>query len=193
MENELLKLFESTGALLKGHFLLTSGAHSDAYFQCALVLQYPQHCETVCRALLDKLGWPEVDVVIAPAIGGIPVSQEIGRLLGVRAIFTEREGAWMMLRRGFGVTTGERVLCVEDVTTTGGSVQEIVDIVREAGGKVVGVGAIVDRSGGKIDFGFPFAAAVSVPMPKYDPTDCPLCKQGIPVVKPGSRKTKEGS
>lgn len=185
---ELLQLFEETNALLHGHFLLTSGAHSDTYFQCALLLQHPQHCEAVCRTLLAKLGNPQVDVVIAPAIGGIPVSTEIGRLLGARAIFAEREGTKMSLRRGFTVTPGERVLCVEDVTTTGGSVQEIIDIVKEAGGTVVAVGSIVDRSGGSIHFGHPFAAALELTVPKYDPADCPLCRQGLPAVKPGSRK-----
>ena len=191
MEREkALRIFRETGALLEGHFLLTSGLHSPAYFQCALVLQYPKYAELFCSEIASHFGDRDVDLVVAPAIGGIVVSQEVARLLGVRGIWAEREDGVMTLRRGFQIQPGERVLVVEDVVTTGGSVKEVVDLVRKLGGNVVGVGAIVDRSGGRAAFDAEFFATFSMDVVTYQPDDCPLCEQGLPLVKPGSRKIK---
>ncbi len=184
----ILDIFRSSEALLEGHFQLTSGRHSPHYFQCAKVLQYPAHCETLCREIASKFRAAGVQVVAAPALGGIVVGQEVGRQLGVRTIFAERKEAALELRRGFAIRPGERVLVCEDVVTTGGSVQEVIGIVERAGGVVVGVGAIVDRSGGRS--GLPnLAATMTMEVVTYEPAACPLCAKGMPVEKPGSRKT----
>jgi len=184
---EILSMFNDSGALLEGHFELTSGLHSAQYFQCAKVLQYPKRAERLCgeiaRHFLEK--W--VDVVIAPAIGGIVVAQEVGRQLNVRSMFTERKDGTMLLRRGFEIRSGENVLVCEDVVTTGGSVKEVVGIVEQCGGKVVGVGAIVDRSGGNSGLSHLYAT-MPMDVVTYSPDQCPLCAKGISVVKPGSRK-----
>src|SRR5215471_18593871 len=183
-----LSLFESSGALLRGHFLLTSGLHSPAYLQCALVLQNPANAEALGRDLAEKFKDEKIDAVVAPAIGGIIVAHEAARALGVRALFAEREAGVMTLRRGFRLAEGERVLVVEDVVTTGGSTRETIDAVRRAGGLVVGAGSLVDRSGGAVDLGVPRAALMTLSVPTYDPADCPQCREGLPAVKPGSRK-----
>lgn len=184
----ILDIFEQTGAMLKGHFLLTSGRHSNIYFQCAKVLQFPEHTEFLCKKIVDNFKDLEIDVVLAPAIGGIVVAQEIGRQLNKRTIFAERENGKLILRRGFSLSKGERVLVCEDVVTTGGSVFEVIDIVKEAKAEVAGVGFIVDRSNGVIDFKFPQFSVVKVEAVSSIPEDCSLCKEGIlPAVKPGSR------
>ncbi|MBE3588937.1 MAG: orotate phosphoribosyltransferase [Thermoanaerobacteraceae bacterium] len=187
--DEILRIFSQTGAMLTGHFLLTSGRHSDRYFQCARVLQYPRHAELLCSELARQ--WGEgikgVDVVIGPALGGILVAYEVARSLGVRNIFAERENGVMTLRRGFNLSPQEKVLVVEDVVTTGGSVREVINLVRERGAQVVGAAALVDRSNGTVDLGVPFRALLIVPAVSYSPEECPLCRQGIPAVKPGSR------
>jgi orotate phosphoribosyltransferase len=144
-----LAAFKQTGALLEGHFVLTSGLHSNQYFQCARLLQYPEHCETFCGEIADRFREARVDVVVAPALGGIVVGQEVGRQLRARTIFAERKDGVMQLRRGFEIRPGERVLACEDVVTTGGSVGEVVEIAKRAGGIGVGFGYIVDRSGGR--------------------------------------------
>ncbi len=191
MEKEkALQIFRETGALLEGHFLLTSGLHSPTYFQCALVLQYPQYAEMFCSEIARHFADREIDTVIAPAIGGIVVSQEVARLLNVRGMWAEREAGVMSLRRGFRLHPGERVLVVEDVVTTGGSVREVVDLVRGRGAQVVGVAAIVDRSGGKARFDAEFFATFSMDVVTYEPEECPLCRRGLPLVKPGSRQQK---
>src|SRR5215472_16543474 len=184
----VLSLFEGSSALLRGHFLLTSGLHSPVYLQCALVLQNPADAEALGRALAGKFKGEQIDAVVAPAIGGIIVAHEVARALGVRALFTEREAGVMTLRRGFRLAEGERVLVVEDVVTTGGSTRETIDAVRRAGGLVVGAGSLVDRSGGSVDLGVPRAALLTLSVPAYDSVDCPQCREGIPAVKPGSRK-----
>ncbi len=188
---EALRIFEETGALQNGHFLLSSGLHSPQYFQCALVLQHSHFLEKFCNDIRDYF-FEEVDItlVIAPAIGGIIVGQELARQLGVRFIFTERDGEKMTLRRGFHIEPYEKILIAEDVITTGGSVQEVIDLVEAARGYPVGVGAIVDRSEGGIDFELPLFAAVQVKAVTYQPDRCPLCSQKIPLIKPGSRKRK---
>jgi orotate phosphoribosyltransferase len=190
VERDALALFERSGALLRGHFLLTSGLHSQVYLQCALVLQNPANAEQLGRALAEEFKDERIDAVVAPAVGGIIVAHEVARALGVRGLFTEREAGAMTLRRGFSLSAGERVLVVEDVVTTGGSTRETIDAVRQAGGVVVGAGSLVDRSGGAVDLGVRRTALVTLSVPTYDPADCPQCREGTPAVKPGSRKEK---
>jgi orotate phosphoribosyltransferase len=187
-QEELLTIFEKTEALLTGHFILTSGLHSPNYFQCAKVLQYPNYTTLLCSEIADYFSNDDVHVVIAPAIGGIVVACEVGRILDVRTIFTEREEGVMKLRRGFKILEGENVLVVEDVITTGGSVMEVVRLAQESGGNVTGVGAIVDRSGGKINFPVLGFSLLKMNVITYQPEECPLCKKGAPIEKPGSRK-----
>ncbi|OPX86781.1 MAG: Orotate phosphoribosyltransferase [Pelotomaculum sp. PtaB.Bin104] len=186
-KDEVISIFQNTQAMLTGHFKLTSGRHSDRYFQCALVLQHPEHTEVLCGELARRFAGQNVSVVVGPAIGGIIVSYEVARALGVRGIFTEREDGNMKLRRGFSIMPGERVLVVEDVITTGGSVFEVIDLIRELGGEVVGAGVLADRSNGKIDLGVRTEALLTTEVISYAHEDCPLCRQGLPVVKPGSR------
>ena len=186
----LLNLFKQTGALLEGHFQLTSGLHSSLYLQCALVLQYPEHADFIGRALAAKFRDDRVDAVVAPAIGGIIVAHETARAIGARALFAEREAGVMTLRRGFRLSRGERVLVVEDVVTTGGSTRETIQSVINADGVVVGAGSIVDRSAGAADVGVRRQALVSLDVTAFQPEDCPLCKDGVPAVKPGSRVLK---
>lgn len=189
-ENEILQVFRDSSALLEGHFILSSGLHSDRYIQCALVLQHPRIAEQLCTELASKLRQANASVVAAPALGGVIVAHEVARALGVRALFTERQDGVMSLRRGFTFSTGEPTLVVEDVITTGGSTRETMKCVEQAGGKVVGIGALIDRSGGKAELEVPRAALVTLKVQNYHPTDCPLCKSGIAAVKPGSRSKK---
>jgi orotate phosphoribosyltransferase len=188
--NTTLKLFGETGAYLQGHFRLTSGLHSPEYLQCALVLQHPAHAERFgveLAALLKPHG--HVDVVAAPAIGGLIIGHEVARALGARFIFTERDSdGTMMLRRGFAVEAGERAVVTEDVVTTGGSSKEVVEVLRNAGAHVAGAASIIDRSGGRADLGVPRVALATLTVVSYLPEQCPLCRQGVPLVKPGSRK-----
>jgi orotate phosphoribosyltransferase len=189
-ENEILEIFEKTGALFNGHFLLTSGRHSDVYFQCAKVLQYPDYIQELCSIIADEYCNKKIDTVIAPAIGGLVVGQEVARQLNKRFIFVEREDKKLALRRGFLINKGEKVLICEDVVTTGGSVFEVIDIVKDNNAKVAGVGFIVDRSNGKVDFNCSQLSTVKLDVKSYLPEDCPLCEKGIELVKPGSRKIK---
>jgi orotate phosphoribosyltransferase len=186
---EVMRKFEEAGAIQKGHFKLTSGVHSDIYIQCAQVMQYPEFMNNLCSELGKKFRGEDVDVIVGPAMGAIIMAHVMARVLGpwVRAIFTERENGKMTLRRSFKIKKGEKVLVVEDVTTTGSSVKEVIDIVKERQGKVVGVGALIDRSGGKIDFGVNTQSLLTLDIKIYLPEVCPLCKKGIPAVKPGSR------
>ncbi len=186
-ETEILELFRRTGVLQEGHFRLTSGRHSDQYLQCAQVLQYPEHAEALCRQLAAWFADARVDAVVGPALGGIIMAYEMARQLGCRALFAEREEGRMCLRRGFVLRPGERVLVAEDVITTGGSVNEVLEVVAAAGARSVGVAALVDRSGGEVDFGIPLRTLLRLRIPSYSPADCPLCRQGVPLVKPGSR------
>lgn len=190
--DQVLQLLRATGAILEGHFILTSGMHSGGYVQSARALQYPQHAETLGRWIADSFHGTAVDVVISPAIGGIVIGQEVARALGVRAIFGEREGGVMALRRGFEVAPGERVLVIEDVTTTGGSVREIMHLVQQRQGQIVGVGAILNRSPGQIDLGVPLHTLALLQIQNYQPDACPLCRQGSQAVKPGSRQLPSG-
>jgi orotate phosphoribosyltransferase len=186
---ELLDIFAETGVLLQGHFLLTSGKHSPHYLQCARVLQYPHHAAALCADLAAQFSHSRPELCVGPALGGVIMAYETARNLGVRGLFAEREkDGSMALRRGFTIDQGERVLVLEDVVTTGGSVMEVINLVRQMGANVVGVGAVVDRSSGKADFGVPFKALISLEAEAFSPEECPLCRQGIPAVKPGSKK-----
>ena len=189
---EVLAIYEATGGLLRGHFLLSSGLHSDVYLQSALVLQHPTHAETLCRELAKPFKGDGVQVVLAPAIGGILVAHEVARALGARCLFAEREDGLMRFRRGFAIRPGERCLVVEDVITTGGSTREVITVVEDAGGTPVGVGALIDRSGGTAAFPVKKVALATLSVPTYKPEDCPLCKAGTPAVKPGSRPMPKG-
>ena len=183
----ILDRFRRVGALLEGHFRLTSGLHSPGYLQCALVLQHPCEAEACGAALGERVRSLGAQVVLSPALGGIVIGQEVARALAIRAIFAERQDGALTLRRGFALAPGEKVLVVEDVVTTGGSTRETIDVARAAGAVVVGAAAIVDRSGGRQRLDVPFHALAEVSLPAYDPTSCPLCLAGQPVVKPGSR------
>lgn len=187
---QVLQLFRETEALLEGHFQLTSGLHSPQYFQCAKVLQYPQHAEMLCRIAPQHFSKQKIDVVIAPAVGGIIVAHEVGRLLQTRVLFAERQEGKISLRRGFHISPGEKILICEDVITTGGSVREVINVAREAAGEVVGVFCIVDRSSGKADFGVPLISTLQLAPETYVPEACPLCAAGGKAEKPGSRHLK---
>ena len=187
-ETEVLKILSDTGALLSGHFLLRSGLHSDRYFQAALVLQHTAAAARLCGALAEQFRDAAVETVVSPAIGGIVVGQEVGRHLGVRAIFAEKdENSGLLLRRGFSLRPGERVLVAEDVVTKGGRVQQTIDLVRGCGAEVVGVAVLVDRSGGAADFGVPMESLLKLQLATYAPEQCPMCGQGLPIDKPGSK------
>ena len=183
-------MFRRSGALLEGHFRLSSGLHSPGYLQCALVLQHPKDAAALGAALGDVVRAWGAETVLSPALGGIVIGQEVGRALGVRAIFAERADGALTLRRGFALDPGEKVLVVEDVVTTGGSTRETMDVARAAGATVVGACAIVDRSGGKQGLDVPFHALLPMDVKTFQPDACPLCAQGMPVVKPGSRTTR---
>lgn len=187
MMNEIL---EKTGVLQTGHFLLTSGKHSNKYMQCAKIFQHPDISAEISKALAEKYDGYDIDIVIGPAIGGIILAYEVARQLEVRALFAERENGVMTLRRGFEIKPGSRVLVVEDVITTGGSVKEVIELVRAVGGEVVGVASVVDRSGGKAIFDVPFKSAIRIDIETFDPEECPLCKAGSEAIKPGSRNLK---
>lgn len=186
-EGEILQIFRENSALLEGHFILSSGLHSDRYIQCALVLQHPRIAEQLCSELAAKLAHLGASVVAAPALGGVIVAHEVARALGIRALFTERQMGAMSLRRGFSLVPGEPALVVEDVITTGGSTLETMACVNQGGGRVVGAGALIDRSGGAANLGMPKASLVALAVQNYSPAECPLCKSGIPALKPGSR------
>jgi orotate phosphoribosyltransferase len=185
--DELLDLFRRSGALLEGHFRLTSGLHSSGYLQCALVLQHPEHAEALGRAIADRTRSLRPTAVLSPALGGVVIGHEVGRALGVRALFAERQDGELTLRRGFVIAENDRVLVVEDVLTTGGSTRETMQVARASGGQVVGAASIVNRSGGRAAFDVPFASLLDVDLPTYEPDQCPLCAKGLPVIKPGSR------
>lgn len=186
-EREALALYEKTGALMHGHFRLTSGLHSDVYLQSALVLQYPAYAQALGAALAAPFREARVATVLAPAIGGILVAHEVARALGARALFTERENGAMTLRRGFTLGPGERCLVVEDVITTGGSTREVIACVERHAGLLVGVGALIDRSGGAARFSVEHVALARVTATAWPPEACPLCRTGGLAVKPGSR------
>ena len=186
----VIEILKEAGVLLEGHFRLTSGRHSNKYLQCAKIFRNTKYSEELCAALAEQFADEGVEVVIGPAMGAVQMAYEVSRHLKCENFFAEREAdGKMALRRGFEVKPGMKVLLVEDVVTTGGSVKEVLELVKDAGADVVGIGSIVDRTGGKIDFGVPFKAVISVEVESWEPENCPLCKEGkIELVKPGSRK-----
>ncbi len=185
--SEITRLFRDCGAWLDGHFILSSGLHSNEYFQCASLLQHPTLASRVCQTLAQRFVTDDVTCVVAPALGGIVVGYELARHLGVRSIFAERVDGRLKFRRSFQVIPKDRVLVVEDVITTGGSVEELITLIRDTGATVVGVGALVDRSGGWVAFDVKFHALLSLSLKTYAASECPLCKEGVPLMKPGSR------
>jgi len=187
---EVLDIYQKTGALLTGHFLLSSGLHSEQYLQSALVLQQPDIATRLCAALAAPFKNDKIDLVIAPALGGVFVSHETARALGVRALFAERVNGELTLRRGFTIKPGERVLVVEDVITTGKSTKETIEVVKKAGGVVVAAASLIDRSGGTAELGVPYRSLVTLKVPTYAAESCPLCKAGSTPIKPGSRGLK---
>jgi orotate phosphoribosyltransferase len=190
-ETELLQILKDSDAFLSGHFRLSSGLHSGNYLQCAQVFRFPRHSEVLSRALVEKVGQAGIrfDQVISPALGGILFGYEVSRQAGVPNIFAERDADnRMALRRGFVVNPGESFLVLEDVVTTGGSSLEVMRLVREAGGRVAALGCVADRSRGHLELDVPFFSLVTLDFPAYEPAKCPLCAQGLPLVKPGSKK-----
>jgi orotate phosphoribosyltransferase len=183
----VLDHFRATDALLEGHFILSSGLHSPKYLQCARALQYPADAAEFGRAVAERFLEAGIETVCSPAIGGLVIGYEVARSLNVRFIWTERQSGEMVLRRGFGIREGEKVLVVEDVITTGGSTRECIAAIGSLGAKVIGAASIIDRSGGTTDVGVPRIALVEMEVPSYDPNECPLCEQGSEAIKPGSR------
>ena len=202
-KEEILRIFETSGAIRHGHFELSSGLHSGTYVQCALVLQYPRFAEKLGQALAALFSDAHIDVVVSPALGGVVIGQEVARALpagkdaiggGVPAIFVERDASGTLtLRRGFSLKPDQHVLVVEDVWTTGGSTQEAIHVVEEAGGRVIAAGALIDRSGGKIEFPVEFDSLLGLKIDSYEPEDCPFCRQGTAAIKPGSRFARTAS
>ena len=186
--DEVIEKFRNTGALLEGHFVLTSGLHSPVYLQCARVLQHPRDAEEFGRSIAEHFQAENIQTVAAPAIGGIVIGHEVARALGARFIWTERQDGTMILRRGFSVSAGERILVVEDVVTTGGSTRETVAALQACGAKVLGAASIIDRSSGKADVGVPRIALATLNVPAVDPAACAACMRGEAPIKPGSRK-----
>jgi len=187
---QVIDQFRATGALLEGHFQLSSGLHSTVYLQCALVLQFPERAEAFGRAIAEQFQGQGIQLVVSPAIGGIVIGHEVARALGARFVWTERDAGQMTLRRGFTIAPGEKTLIVEDVITTGGSTRETIDAVRKAGADVVGAASIIDRSGGSADVGVPLSSLASLRVLSVEASGCDACKLGEPVVKPGSRTQK---
>lgn len=188
-KERMKEIFEELEVITYGHFLFTSGRHGDTYMQCAKLLKHPQYTEEIIEPIAAEFKDDKIDIVVGPAIGGIIIAYEFAKQLGVQNFFAEREDGIMTLRRGFKIPKGARVLIVEDVITTGGSVTEVIDIVEEQGGEVVGVAVLVDRTGGKVDFGTKFVSGISEELVSYSSEECPLCKEGeLPLVKPGSKK-----
>ncbi len=187
---DVIERFRATGALLEGHFVLTSGLHSANYLQCALVLQHPEEAERFGRSIAEHFKQNNIQLVASPAIGGIVIGHEVARQLGARFIWTERENGEMTLRRGFSVSPGENTIVVEDVVTTGGSTRDTVSALQATGANVVAAASIIDRSGGEADVGVPRIALATLDVPSVDASICELCKQGEAAIKPGSRKTQ---
>jgi orotate phosphoribosyltransferase len=186
--DDVIQRFKEFGALLEGHFILTSGLHSEVYLQCALVLQYPKIAAEFGQAIAEHFRSEEISAVVSPAIGGIVIGHEVARALGARFMWTERQDVAMVLRRGFSVSENENVLVVEDVVTTGGSTRETVVVLQSLGANVIGAASIIDRSAGEADVGVPRLALATLNVASVDPAKCELCKRGEQAIKPGSRK-----
>lgn len=186
---EIMEILRETKVLREGHFRLTNGKHSRQSMQISQVIQYPKFLEVLCEELARRFKGEEIDVVVAPAIGGILVAYEVAKTLGTRCLFTEREEGKMIFRRGFTLEEDENVLVVEDAVTTGDSVQEVLEAVKERGGSIRGVGIVLDRSGGKVHYGVHTEALVSLECQTWEPEECPLCREGVTLGKPGTRKS----
>jgi len=184
---EILNIFNQTGGRLEGHFLLTSGRHSGEYMQCAKLFVDPEMSEKLCSALAKKMDNIKADFIVSPAIGGIVMGYEMARQLKCKNYFAERVNGEFELRRGFEIKEGQKIVVVEDVVTTGGSVKEVISLMKALGATVIAVASIVDRSNGNVDFGYPYYSLLSMDIKSYDKEDCPLCKTEMPLVKPGSR------
>ena len=184
------RIFREAGAVMEGHFLLTSGLHSPVYWEKFRVLEQPRHTERLCRMIATHFQDQNVQLVAGPTTGGVIISYEVAKQLGLRSIFAEREGTTRVFRRGFEITPAERVLVVDDILTTGGSVREVISEVKRKGGQLIGIGVLVDRSEGAVDFGVPLFSCYKTSVPTYRPEECPLCRKGMPVVKPGSRESQ---
>jgi len=187
-QQEIFEIFEKAKALLKGHFLLSSGLHSDLYFEKFQVLQYPEYVEILCQRLATLFEEEKIEVVVGPTTGGIIIAYEVAKNLKTRSVFAELEEDMRVFKRGFSLKKGERVLVVDDILTTGKSVNEVVDLAIKHGGDIIGIGVLLDRSGGKTKFEYPLKALATTEVKNYSPDECPLCKKGEPLVKPGSRK-----
>ena len=192
MSNNTEEIFQKSGALLKGHFLLTSGLHSPVYWEKFRVLQFPNYTEQLCRMIANHFQKQEIQVVAGPTTGGIILAFEVARQLGIRGIFAEKEGDERTFRRGFNIDPGERVLIVDDILTTGSSIREVIGAVNKLGGKIIGIGVLVDRSEQATDFGVPLFSCHRAVTTTYKPEDCPLCAARIPLVKPGSSQQPPG-
>ncbi len=179
------RMLKETGAKLEGHFLLTSGKHSDQYFEKIKIIQHPEKCSTICKALAERFANYDIDIVIGPAYGAIVLGFEVGKYLQKQFAFTQRSDGKMTFRSGFDIEPGMKAIIIEDVTTTGGSIFEVMELLKERGVQCVGVGLLVDRSNGTIDFGVPVEALLTVDAKSWEPEECPLCKQNIPLTKPG--------
>ena len=188
MTENIEEIFLKSGALLKGHFLLTSGLHSPVYWEKFRILQFPQYTEQLCGMIADHFRGQDTQVVAGPTTGGVILAYEVARQMGVRSVFAEKEGEVRVFRRGFNIDPGERVLIVDDILTTGGSIREVTDAVIRLGGNIIGIGVLVDRSDKKPEFGFPLFSCHRVTTPNYKPEECPLCAARVPLVKPGSSK-----
>jgi orotate phosphoribosyltransferase len=187
VNEDILEIYKKTGGLRTGHFQLTSGLHTDSYLQSALVLQYPEHATRIGEEIANRFRNEKIDLVVGPAVGGIILSHVVGKALGARSIYVERKGGKLIFYRGFEIKPKERVLIVEDVVTTGGSVRETIEVVKKHGAEVVGIGSVVERSGGKVRFSVPYRPLLVIDAPSYPPSNCPLCKKGEAVTIPGSR------
>ncbi len=184
------KIFREAGAIMEGHFLLTSGLHSPIYWEKFRVLEQPRYTERLCRMIATHFREKHVQLVAGPTTGGVIISYEVAKQLGLRSIFAEREGATRVFRRGFEIKPNERVLVVDDILTTGGSVREVIAEVIKKGGQLIGVGVLVDRSEGAVEFGVPLFSCYKTSVPTYRPEECPLCRKGVPLSKPGSGESQ---
>jgi orotate phosphoribosyltransferase len=187
-KDEIFEIFKKSKALLKGHFLLSSGLHSDVYFEKFQVLQHPKYVEILCRKLAQLFDDDNVELVVGPTTGGVIIAYEVAKHLGTRAIFAEPSDEGRIFKRGFGINKGERVLIVDDILTTGGSLREVIELVKTYEGDILGIGILLDRSGGKIKFDYPLRPLAVTDVQNYKPEECPMCKRGEPLVKPGSRR-----
>ncbi|MBC8492027.1 MAG: orotate phosphoribosyltransferase [Candidatus Marinimicrobia bacterium] len=188
IEKDVENIFRDCGALMSGHFLLSSGLHSDSYLEKFRIFEQPKIHERLISEILSHFDTTEVKTILGPALGGVIMASEAARQLNIRAVFSEKEDSRLTLRRGFKLSSGEKVLILDDIVTTGGSVKETITIAENAGAKILGIGILADRSGGRVKFGYRHHALMNLDLPVYKPEECPMCKEKMPLIKPGSRK-----